>query len=167
MAVRIGKMAFLSYRGEFYPHVAPVRQWLRAAGLTDDAIFMKPEELALDHELMMPFEVFELMLTIWQRMEKCDTFAYINSQDYLSSIWTTLEVTGWRFLSGTPTGYAIGSGQQGYIAEPMSFSPMPSAEKRLWMRLRMHLEPVGAAKASHLMVPNRGGRYATAVPHWD
>lgn len=102
------------------------------------------------------------MLAIWQRMEKCDAFAYINSQDYLSSIWTTLEVTGWRFLSDAPTGYAIGSGQQGYIAEPVPLSTMPAAEKRLWRRLRVHLEPMGAAKTSHLMIPNRGGRYATA-----
>jgi len=162
MATRTGPTAFLSYRGEIYQYVAPVRQWLRSTGLAGDAIFMRPEELALDHELMLPFEMFELMLAIWQRMEKCGAFVYINSQGYLSSIWTTLEVTGWRFLASTANGYAIGSGQQGYVAEPVSFHPMPSGEKRLWRQLRVHLEPMGVAKKSHLMIPNRGGRYATS-----
>jgi hypothetical protein len=159
MTTRLGTKMFLSYRGADYPHVAHVRRWLTSTGLCKDVKFVEPQRLALDHELMLPFELLELMMVIWNQMEECDAFAFLSSPDYMSSVWTELEVTGWRFFSGTPIGHAIGAGAQGYEYATGGWPAMPTPEKRMWIRLRMNLDPV-RSKSSR-MIPHRGGTYAT------
>jgi hypothetical protein len=157
----IGRRAFISYRGRYYGQVRPVGNWLRGGGLIDDVSYVQPQALAADYELLLPFEVFELIMTIWQRMEKCDSFVFLNTPDYLASIWTTLEVIGWRVMSRAPIAYAVALDPAGYRCDPTGVVPMPAPEKRLWIRLRAHLEPMGAVSRSHLLIPNRGGRFAT------
>jgi hypothetical protein len=160
MRNRIGNLAFLSYRGSVKEAIEPVSNWLAyETRSVDNVTFIKPEKLARDYEIMMPFECFEFMMAIGGTIEGCDTFVYLNSEDYFQSIWTNLEIMGWLFFTRSPVGYSIGSDSIGsYTLDQVQWEPMPENSKPLWSQIRSHLEPF--AMLRHRDAPYRGGQFS-------
>jgi hypothetical protein len=156
-----GKLAFLSYRGSVQKSVEPVSNWLvHEMKLVEGVTFIKPEKLALDYEIMMPFECFEFMMAIWGVIEDCDTFVFLETGDYFQSVWTNLEVTGWLFFAESPIGYAVGSDTDGQpIVTPVEWPAMPRESKPMWSQVRSHLSPF--AMLRHRQAVYRGGKFAT------
>ena len=106
----------------------------------------------------MPFEYFELALAIWDAMEEYDTFAYLDSRDYWESVWTNLEVAGWRFLSSPPTAVRVTVGRNGgYSADEVSLPAMSRAEMNSWTEIRRNLRPYALQTASRDSI-YRGGK---------
>lgn len=157
----IGKLAFLSYRGSVHSSVEPISNWLvHEVGLVEGVTFIKPEKLARDHEIMMPFECFEFMMAIWGVIEDCDTFVFLATEDYLQSVWTNLEVTGWLFFADAPVGYGISSDAEGQpTLTPVEWEPMPKESKPMWSQVRNHLSPF--AMLRHRQTVYRGGKFST------
>jgi hypothetical protein len=157
----MGDDAFLSYRNQSIPHLKPAANWLWKSGRFSSIMFIKPddERLALKNEILMPFEYFELVLAIWEKMEECDTFAYLDSQDYLESVWTNMELAGWQFLSDARTVVRVTVGRRGdYSADEMSLSPMSQPDKDLWAHIRRNLRPYALQNSSHVDAPYRGSK---------
>jgi len=163
VAQSVGDDAFLSYRHTMIQHLNPAATWLWKSGRFSSVMYIKPddERLALKNEILMPFEYFELALAIWEKMEECDTFAYLDSEDYLKSVWTNLEIVGWQFVSDARTVVRVTVGRHGgYSADQMSLRPLAKAEKDLWGQIRRNLRPYALQNSSRVDTPYRGGKLA-------
>lgn len=165
MAQRTGGVAFLSYVQIMSPHIRPVGNWLTKSGLFAGVRYVKPDDdrLAQPNELLMPFEYFELVFAIWDRsIDQCDSFAYIDSRDYLNSVWTNMELHGWRYLSDSLTAVKVSVHERGrkyyYSADEVSLNPMGKGEKEQWAHLYRNLKPHALMTSSHFDAPYRGGR---------
>lgn len=161
MTTPIGSLAFLSYRGSVRDAVVPVSNWLtHDLGLVENVKFIKPDTLAREHEIMLPFECFEFMMVIWEVIEECDTFVFLHTEDYFHSLWTNLEIMGWLFLAESPVAIRIAVDANGdWMSEGVQWEAMSEEERPMWSQIRSHLSP--GAMMRHRTAPYRGGQYST------
>ena len=156
-----GPLYFLSYRSSREKELRPVSQWLIASGGVAGTRWVPPGVLALPNELMLPFEWFELMMAIWNELESCQAFVYLDSPDYTASVWTSLEQIGWRALVDDPQVITVSGSNGRYAAVRRTLAPMDRSEKRLWRQLRKNLEPFAVISSGRGFIPYRGRKPST------
>jgi hypothetical protein len=163
MTGKLGTNIFISYRRSASSRLPAVRNWLVSDGLFKYSTIIKPDHarLALDHELLLPFEFLELMVAIWDEMQACDTFGILNSPDYLQSVWTNLELTGWRAIKPGGRAYSLELDPGGrYSYTPVSLEPMTKNERELWGIIRNRVRPFALLSSPKWSFPYRGSRLA-------
>jgi hypothetical protein len=163
VAQRRGEVAFLSYSRTMISDPRQVGNWLTESGWFAGVHLVKPDSdrLAQENELLMPFEYFELIFAIWDgSMAKCDGFAFVDNEnrDYLKSVWTNMELDGWRYMSDSLTAVKVSVRGRRHSAEEVSLHSMTRAEKDMWEYLYRNLKPHALTTSSHFDAPYRGGR---------
>lgn len=155
----LGKQAFISYRGD---HAQRAR--LLAAALENNhyckrAVFIEPEELSPTGEALLPYEFIELMEFITDRMVNCQSFVYLETDDYGQSYFTQAELIQWRRFRKEPVVYAgaMDTFGQGGLSAPIALASMPTDEKKLWAKFSVG---INRRMQGHLSPAFAGGRYA-------
>jgi hypothetical protein len=161
MTAKLGNRAFLSYRQAAVSDVGPTKDWLVKTGRFDTVVSVKAsnERIALSNELLLPFEWLELGMGIWQIIEECDSFAFLNTEDYLESFWTSMEVIAWRFYRRNPIAYSMGGSPGRFAMSEVSFNPMGKAGREWWLHVYDNLMPYATLRRSRWASVDRGGRY--------
>ena len=133
----IGHKVFLSYRGGDYKTAHDLAQDLLNQGNCKQIVLVPPEKISKSNEILLPFEFFELMEFITDNLYDCDAFIILDTEHYLGSYWTQMEVRQWRRFAKQPEAYiARPAGQhQASIREKIALDPLDNGDAKLRARV--------------------------------
>lgn len=155
----LGNQAFISYRGDHVDEARRLASALEENQYCKRATLIEPEELSVAGEALLPYEFIELMEFITDRMVKCQSFVYLDTEDYAQSYFTQAELLQWRRFREQPHVYAgtMEISGQGGLSDAIALRPMPRDEKKLWAKFSVG---INRRMQGHLSPPFAGGRFA-------
>jgi hypothetical protein len=111
-------------------------------GFIYEGIIFPPESILPSNSMLMPFDYLDLMVNLYERLDRCDAFVRFNMEG-ADNYWTLLEQTMWRWLSNeSPKEYRIASTGNGYSCSgPFDLDAMDYDEKHLLSRIKRFLRP--------------------------
>jgi hypothetical protein len=134
-------------------------------GACRSVVLVPPNRICHARELLLPFEYFELMEFITDRMHNADAFVVLGCDDYWTSYWTRMEVLQWRRFTNRPRIWLAETAGAGTarLTGSADLESLPGFDKRLWAHAailsnrRMQgprtLNPTGRYAKSCFLVP--------------
>lgn len=104
------KIAFLSYRNYLssdYENALKAKKYLMEYHNYVDVHLFRPNSLCEQGELLLPYEYYELMGWIRDRIAECTAFYYLETPNYTDSYFTQAELLQWQAYRNNPVVYGI------------------------------------------------------------